>query len=279
MRLKDKVAIVTGAGSGIGRAIALAYAAEGAKVVAVGRRLGPLEETVAKLAEIGAGGLAFSADVSVSADVRRIVEATLDRFGTVDILVNCAGVQKFCPLLEVDDPTLDEIVDTNLKGVFFALREVGREMARRRKGKIINISSIGGAVGRPLRSAYCASKGGVDALTRAAAAEFGQYNINVNAIAPGIVETTMTRELAQDPENAEEFRMRIPLGRSGRTEDVVGAAIFLASAESDYITGIIITIDGGTSNVVTRASEIRALRESAERLGMEPRMNPESSSA
>ena len=246
MRLKDKVAIVTGAGAGIGRAIALLFSEEGATVVVaeVLEDRGP--ETASLIREKGNQALFIKTDVRDLNDIQRAVSETAREFGRVDILVNNAGVLQYLPFVQVTEEDWDRIIDINLKGTFFFAQAAAREMIRALQGgKIINMSSIASEVAIEFQSHYMASKGGVRMLTKGMALELAPYGINVNALAPGTIETEMTRQDLEDPTIREEAIDAIPLGRIGTPLDVARAALFLATEESDYITGEMIFVEGG----------------------------------
>ncbi|SFS16741.1 3-oxoacyl-[acyl-carrier-protein] reductase [Microbacterium sp. cf046] len=245
MKLTDKVAVVTGGGSGIGRAISLAYAAEGADVVVVDQNLEGADETVARIVAVGRRGVAIRTDISDPAQITAMVERAADAFGHVDILVNVAGIMTAAALLDTSLEQWDRTLNTNLRGTFLCLQGIGRIMKEQGHGKIINTTSILGTHARPKRGAYAASKAGIILLTQTAAVELGPDGIQVNAIAPGSIETPMVMTAAVSAEAQAKKAAAIPLRRRGEPEDLTGAAVFLASADSDYITGAILTIDGG----------------------------------
>ena len=238
MKLKDKVAIVTGAGTGIGRAIALAYVQEGASVVLVGRT----QETLATVAEeviaLGGEALVVRASVSRPPEVRRVVEEALARFGKVQILVNNAGVFIYKGFLDLSLEDWDDTIDTNLKGIFLCCQAVLPGMIKQKQGNIINISSIHGKIGDANLSAHCASKFGVIGLTQALAREVIDHNINVNVICPGQVKSNWVDE----PE-----ALPTPLSTRLKPADVARVAVFLASPDSSIMTGSVIDVFGGTS--------------------------------
>lgn len=245
MRLKDNVAIVTGAGSGIGKAIAEMYAAEGAKVVVAGHHLESCEETVKAITSAGGEGLAVEADVSQAADNQKMVKETVKKFGQVDILVNNAGVVLQHPLEDMTEEQWDQVLDVDLKGTFLGMKYAIPEMEKVGRGKIINITSIAGIVGFPQIAGYAAAKGGVIALTKEAAVEYAPKQINVNAIAPGVIKTKMTDPFLKDAKAAEQFKAMIPYPRFGEPDDIAHLATYLASPESDFVNGETIVIDGG----------------------------------
>jgi len=245
--VSGKVAIVTGAGRGIGAAIARGLAKEGAHVVLVSRTRSQLEEQVLQITEHGVRALAAEADVAVEADVKRVVQETVDNFGTVDILVNAAGISMVAQSDELSLENWDKCLDINLTGTFLMCREVGRVMiAQGRGGKIVNITSLVAHTGIQQRAAYAASKGGVKQLTQTLAAEWGRYKINVNNISPGYIITEMVQKLIDKGiHQPEKMARRTPLGRMGQPEDLVGPAIFLCSPLSDFVTGHTLVVDGG----------------------------------
>lgn len=245
MRLKDKVAIITGGGTGIGRGIALEFSKEGAKVAVCGRRIEPLEGTVETIEKAGGQALAISTDVSVYEQVSEMVKKTIAEFGRLDILVNNAGAYLPHDALSVSEEEWDKVVSIDLKGVWLCSKVAIPQMLERGKGKIINISSIAGLIGFEQSAAYCAAKGGVINLTRAMALDYAQKGINVNAIAPGVIETDMTKPFLENEEMKKAFLEKTPVGRIGTPEDIAYAAVYLASSESDFVTGQILVVDGG----------------------------------
>ncbi len=243
-KLEGKVAVVTGASRGIGRDIALLFASEGAKLVITARN----EELLASLAdEIKKAGhetpLCVALDVKDSEKVDEMVDKTLDKFGRVDILVNNAGITRDGLMLRMSDEDWDDVMDTNLKGAFICMRAVAKPMMRQRAGRIINMASVIGLIGNAGQANYAASKAGIIALTKSAAKELGSRNILINAIAPGFIDTEMTRALGDDIKNT--ILKSIPVGIFGKPIDVAKTALFLASDESNFITGQVITVDGG----------------------------------
>lgn len=244
--LGGKVSLVTGASRGIGRAIALGLADAGSDVVVSSRTLPALEEVAAIIRGKGRRSLAVAADVTKQEQVERMVESALGEFGRIDILVNNAGIS---PVLvraeEMTRPQWDEIIETNLTGCFLCAQAVGRVMIKQKRGKIINVTSILGTVANIRLLAYCASKAGVTALTRVLALEWAQHNVRVNAIGPGWVETDLTKGMRESQVIRSDLLGKIPVGRFATPEEMVGAAIFLASDESDYMTGETLFIDGG----------------------------------
>ena len=247
MKLDNKTAIVTGARRGIGHAIALALAKEGANVVVSDISQEDCQKVVTEIEGLGRRGLALKCNVTSRAEVEDMVRRTVAEFGKVDILVNNAGIISFKPFLELTDEDWDNTLNVNLKGQFLCARAVAKEMAKNKWGRIINIASIssgGCGIAFPLIAHYTASKGGVMALTEALAVELTPQGINVNAICPGAIDTDMVKAVKEGGQ-LEQILLRIPKGRLGQPEDIANLAVFLASDESDYITGAAIVIDGG----------------------------------
>jgi len=245
MRLKNKIAIITGAGSGIGRAIALAFAREGAKIVVADLNEKGGQET-ADLIKKEKGEVVFiKTDVSQAKDIEQMVETCLKEFGQVDVLANNAGIVKMSPLHETLEEDWDKILGVNLKSVFLSSKKVLPIMLGQGKGKIINIASIAGLVGFSNLGPYCASKGGIIALTREMALEYAPQRINVNCIAPGIIKTAMTKEMLADETTRKFLESSTPYPRLGEPEDIAQAAVYLASDESDFVTGEVLVVDGG----------------------------------
>jgi NAD(P)-dependent dehydrogenase (short-subunit alcohol dehydrogenase family) len=245
MRLTDKVAIITGAASGIGEACALLFAKEGARVV-VGDFDAPQGERVARQI-CGAGGSAVfqSVDVSSWSQVERLVETVTGTFGRADVLVNAAGVLLYGTVLETDEAAWNRVMDINLKGTFFCCRAVIPEMVRQGGGSIVNFSSTTGAHDACAHAvAYVASKGGVAALTRAISIDHARQGVRINAICPGPTDTPMLRK-ALTPEALVDFARSFPMGRLGSPREIAAAALFLASDESSFMTGSMLTVDGG----------------------------------
>jgi 3-oxoacyl-[acyl-carrier protein] reductase len=238
MKLKEKVAIVTGAGTGIGRAIALAYVQEGAAVVLVGRTQETLAKVADEVAALGGEALVVRANVSQPSDVSHIVEETLARFGCINVLVNNAGVFIYKGFLDLSLKDWDDTIDTNLKGIFLCCQAVLPGMVTQKQGNIINISSIHGKIGDANLAAHCASKFGVIGLTQALAREVIEHNINVNVICPGQVKSNWV----DDPE-----ALPTPLSTRLKPADVARVAVFLASPDSSIMTGSVIDVFGGTS--------------------------------
>jgi len=243
MKLKDKVAIVTGAGQGIGRAIALTLAREGAKVV-VSDISDKAREVVKEIEDFGSEALAIKADVWNSKETQKMAKATIEKFGRIDILVNNAGIYPSKSLVEMEEEDWDRVLGVNLKGVFNCTKAVLPKMIEQKRGIIINISSIAGAVvGFSKLAHYSASKAGIIGFTKAAALELAQYGIRMNAIAPGAIKTPGTEALGE--ETLKQIEQTVPLKRIGQPQDVADLVVFLASEASSYITGQLIIADGG----------------------------------
>ena len=242
-KLTDKIAIVTGGGSGIGQSIALGLAREGCDVALCGRRLEPLQETVRQIEALGRRALALSVDVARGEAVQGFVDEVVKVFGRVDILVNNAGVTRDNLLIRMTEEQWDEVLTTNLKGAFLFGKAVARPMKKQRGGSIVQISSIIGLIGNAGQCNYAASKAGLIALTQSMAKELASRNIRVNAVAPGFIVSQMTDALP----DALRSKMlgEIPLGRFGAGEDIANAVVFLASEDASYVTGQVLSVNGG----------------------------------
>ncbi|MBI5448829.1 3-oxoacyl-ACP reductase FabG [Candidatus Gottesmanbacteria bacterium] len=246
--LTGKVAFVSGASSGIGRASALALANQGAKVAVAARRLDKLQALTAEIKNRGKEAIAIAMDVTKKSDIDTAIAQTVQTFGRLDILLNNAGVAEFAAFPTMTEEQYDKTLNTNLKGYFFVAQAASREMAKNKWGRIINIASIasgGVGVGFPQVAQYCASKGGVIGMTEALAIELAPMGILVNAIGPGVIETEMTEGILKDPKQAEAMLARAPLKRAGKAEEIASAVVYLSSDEASYTTGATLYVDGG----------------------------------
>jgi 3-oxoacyl-[acyl-carrier protein] reductase len=242
--LTDKVALVTGGSRGIGRAICLELAAQGAKVVVnYAGSQGAAEETVALIKQNGGDAISVQGDVAASADAEAMVSATIEAFGRIDILVNNAGITRDNLLMRMKEEDWDAVINTNLKGVFNCTKAVTRPMMKQRFGRIINITSVVGIVGNPGQANYVSAKAGVIGLTKSNAKELASRGITVNAVAPGYIETDMTGQLGEEVKT--KLFETIPLARLGRPEDIANVVAFLSSDKSNYMTGQVLNVDGG----------------------------------
>ena len=242
-QLENQIAVVTGAGRGIGRAIALKFAAAGADVVCVSRTAENSEKAAGEVRALGRKAWAHAVDVADAAAVAAVADAILAETGRVDILVNNAGITRDGLLMRMSDADWDAVLDTNLKGAFSFTKAFSRAFLKQRSGRILNISSVSALMGIAGQSNYSASKAGLIGFTRSAAREFGSRGVTVNALAPGFIETDMTAVMT--PEKKGEIAGRIPLGRLGQPDDIAEAALFLAGPGAGYITGQVLTVDGG----------------------------------
>lgn len=245
--LEGKNALVIGGSKGIGKSMAEGLAAAGAAVIISSRKQTELDESARDItASTGSKAVGISADVSTVEGCRKLVNRVVDEFAHIDILVNCAGVNARSSALDFSENEWDTVQNTQLKGVFFMCQAVARHMvANQIKGKIINIGSISSVIGLPNMISYCAAKGGIVQLSRGLAVELAPFNICVNAMIPGYTKTVMTRPIFENPTRVAELMPRIPLKRFAECEDYAGVAVYLASAASDYVTGIAIPVDGG----------------------------------
>jgi NAD(P)-dependent dehydrogenase (short-subunit alcohol dehydrogenase family) len=250
-RLAGKTAVITGGGTGIGQAIALTFAKEGARVTVTGRRMEKLQETLSLLKLSGSDAMAVECDVTKAAETDRLVKAVEDRFGNVNVLVNNAGALSVSNVETISEADWDRVMATNLKGPFLMSRAMLPAMRRAGGGSIVNIGSVLGIAAIRNRAAYCASKGGVAMLTKAMALDHAQDNIRVNCVCPSIVESTMTEMFFAETEAARKLResrlASVPLGRFGKPNDIAGIVVFLASDESSWMTGTVIPVDGGVT--------------------------------
>ncbi|MEI6075571.1 MAG: 3-oxoacyl-[acyl-carrier-protein] reductase [Verrucomicrobiota bacterium] len=242
-QLANQIAVVTGAGRGIGRAIALKFANEGANVVVVSRTQENSEKVAAEIRALGRQAWAHAVDVADAAAVSAAAEKILAEAGRVDILVNNAGVTRDGLLMRMSDADWDAVLNTNLKGAFLVTKAFSRAMIKARSGRIINISSVIGLIGNAGQCNYAASKAGLIGFTQSCAKELAGRGITVNAIAPGFIQTDMTSELKEEMRAA--LLKQIPLGSFGEAEDIAGAALYLASPAARYVTGQVLTVDGG----------------------------------
>ena len=243
--LTDKIALVTGAGRGVGRTVAIALAAAGADIVASARTAPEIEALCTEVRSLGRRAEAVVTDVTVEASCEQLIATTVDRLGGLDILVNNAGINVRKPVLELSLTEFQRVLDTNLTGYFLCVRAAGRHMVAQRSGKVINISSILGQVALATQAAYASSKGAIEQLTKVLALEWAQANVQVNAIGPAYLETELTRSLFEDPERNRFITERTPMGRWGQPHELAGAVLFFASRASDYVTGQTLMVDGG----------------------------------
>jgi gluconate 5-dehydrogenase len=247
--LLGKVAIVTGGAGGIGKTLSIGLARHGADVVVTSRTLSKLESVASEINTTGKKALAIACDVTDEQSVNNMVNQAEKEFSHIDILVNVAGTIVRDPAESINIEDWQKVINFNVRGTFLCCQAVGKVMIKQGGGKIINMSSVRGRLGAPVGAvAYSPSKGAVDSLTRTLASEWAKYNIYVNAIAPALIETDLTREALSRPDFAKANLARIPLNRWGYPEDIVGPAVFLASKASDFITGQIIYVDGGTTS-------------------------------
>ncbi len=243
MLLKDKVALVTGAAQGIGKSIALTLAKEGANLSICDVNLEKAQETAKELQALGVKAAAFKTNVTVAAECDALVESTVKEFGKLDILVNNAGVTRDGLLIRMSEADWDLVIAINLKGTFNCTKSAVKTMMKQRYGRIVNVSSVIGLMGNAGQTNYSASKAGVIGIAKSVAKEYANRNITVNAVAPGYIQTAMTDKLTEDQKQA--MLKFVPLGRMGQPQDVANAILFLVSPLADYITGQVITVDGG----------------------------------
>lgn len=245
MRLKNKIALITGGGTGIGAGIARKFAKEGAQVVICGRREAQLKETADAIDQDGGEILYCIADISSQKDIQEMMQTIELKFGIVDILVNNAGVYIPDDVTSTSEEEWDRVMDIDAKGVYLMSKAVLPKMLTKGKGKIINIASIAGLIGFEKSAAYCAAKGAVVNLTREMALDYASKGICVNAIAPGVIDTDMTKAFLDNDEAKQGFLSKTPVGRVGTPEDIAHGAVYLASDESDFVVGQTLVIDGG----------------------------------
>jgi NAD(P)-dependent dehydrogenase (short-subunit alcohol dehydrogenase family) len=245
LSLEGKTAVVTGGTSGIGRALSLGLADFGADVIATARRQHEVDETADAIESRGRKSLRLTSDVCNRASLETLLTAALDRFGKIDILINCAGRIKRSPTLDFPEEEWTSILDTNLTGTLRACQIFGRHMLERGYGRIINIASLNSFVALSEVAAYAASKAGVASLTRSLAVEWSKKGVTVNSIAPGVFRTDLNANLLDNSPRGQELLMRTPMGRFGKTEELIGAAIYLASDAASFVTGQTLVVDGG----------------------------------
>jgi NAD(P)-dependent dehydrogenase (short-subunit alcohol dehydrogenase family) len=243
--LSGRVAVVVGGTSGIGQTIGRGLAAAGANVIPTGRRADMVDVAAKEIEALGRQSLRLSSDVLDRSSLQALLQATVAKFGKVDILVNAAGRTKRTPFLDVEENEWNEIMETNLTGAYRACQIFGRHMVERNYGRIINIASLGSFVGLFEVAAYGASKSGLASLTRTLAIEWARYGVCVNAIAPGVFRTAMNEKLLDGTPRGQEFLLRTPMRRFGKVEELIGSAIFLASEAASFVTGTILQVDGG----------------------------------
>jgi len=245
MPLKGKVAVVTGSSKGIGRAIALRLARDGASVVVNGRNEKDIDSVVGEIKKMKGKAIGVRADVSVAKDVEKLVAEAVKTFKRIDIFVNNAGVLDMTACAQMNEQEWDRVLGVNLKGYFLCAKAASAQMAKHKSGKIVNVASIAGISAYPGCAAYSVSKAGIIMLTKSMALELAKSNINVNAVAPGAIETAMTKDIVENKNVYQHMLAGIPCGRIGKPEDIANAVAFLVSDDADYITGTTLVVDGG----------------------------------
>jgi NAD(P)-dependent dehydrogenase (short-subunit alcohol dehydrogenase family) len=245
LELSGRVAIVIGGSSGIGRTLARGLAEAGADVVPTARRMALVNDVADEIACLGRRSLRVTCDVTDRRTLDHLLKAVIDAFGQVDILVNCAGFNKREPTLDLSESDWNGLLDTNVTGTLRACQVFGRHMVARGYGRIINIASLGSFLGLYEATAYCTSKGGIASLTKSLAIEWARHGVCVNAIAPGYFRTPLTEKIVMGTPRGEEILIRTPMKRYGELEELVGAAVFLASEAASYVTGTLLSVDGG----------------------------------
>lgn len=248
-RLEGKVAVITGGGSGMGRAAAILFAKEGAKVVVTDLNVEAAQETVKEISENGGEAIAVSHNVVKKENWEEVYNQTIDTFGKLDILVNNAGISQPMSMDELTEEQWDKIVDINMKGTFLGIQLAIPLFRENNGGSIVNISSIAGLTGSSGAGAYTASKGGVRLLTKSVAADYGKYNIRANSVHPGYIVTPMSREYLENEQYKQYFLSQTPLGKLGKSEEVAEAVLFLASDAASHITGVELPVDGGVTAI------------------------------
>ncbi len=243
--LEGKTAVVTGGTSGIGRALSLGLAEAGADVIATARREQQVNETAAEIESLGRQTLRMPSDVCDRGSLERLLAGTLEKFGKIDILVNCAGIIKRTPTIDISEEDWNNIINTNLTGTLRACQVFGRPMLDRGYGRIINIASLNSFVALNEVAAYAASKAAVASLTRSLAVEWSKKGVTVNAVAPGVFRTDLNAKLLDSSPRGQELLMRTPMGRFGKTEELIGATVYLASDSASFVTGQVLVVDGG----------------------------------
>ncbi|WP_366922043.1 glucose 1-dehydrogenase [Metallumcola ferriviriculae] len=243
--LSDKVVLITGAAGGLGQAMAIGLAEYGADIALADLKPENTNDILAQIHGLGRKAAAFKVDITDKDDVRLMVEKVHKEFGKIDVLVNSAGINNRKKLEDYTEQEWDNIVDVNLKGTFLCSQAVGEIMLAQGKGKIINLASVSSVLGHPHHAPYAASKGGVALLTKVMAVEWAKRGINVNAIAPAYVRTSLTADHLAEGDNYQQISNTIPMGRLGEPEDIVGAAVYLASNASNFVTGHLLMVDGG----------------------------------